>query len=89
MTTEEFSYINLNLPTQPGIYKYFDKNNVIIYVGKAKNLKKRISSYFNKNQKSYKTIELVSRIVNIEFTIVNTEQDALLLENALIKEYYT
>ena len=87
MTTEEFFYINLNLPTQPGIYKYFDKNNVIIYVGKAKNLKKRISSYFNKNQKSYKTIELVSRIVNIEFTIVNTEQDALLLENALIKEY--
>ncbi len=87
MTTETFTTIAIDLPKQPGIYKYFDTTNNIIYVGKAKNLKKRISSYFNKNQKSYKTIELVKRIEKIEFTIVNTEQDALLLENALIKEY--
>ena len=87
MTTETFTTIAIDLPLQPGIYKYFDTTNNIIYVGKAKNLKKRISSYFNKNQKSYKTIELVQRIEKIEFTIVNTEQDALLLENALIKEY--
>lgn len=87
MTTKEFSNIALQLPKQPGVYKYYDATNTIIYVGKAKNLKNRISSYFNKNQNSFKTIELVNRINRIEFTIVNTEQDALLLENALIKEY--
>ena len=87
MSPEEFSKIIKDLPQHPGIYKYFDSTNTIIYVGKAKNLKKRISSYFNKNQTSYKTVELVQRINKIEFTIVNTEQDALLLENALIKEY--
>ena len=87
MTSQEFANIAPTLPQQPGIYKYYDANNTIIYVGKAKELRKRVSSYFNKNQHSFKTIELVERIVNIEFTIVNTEQDALLLENALIKQY--
>ena len=87
MTVETFISLAPDLPQQPGIYKYFDASNSIIYVGKAKNLKKRISSYFNKNQQSFKTVELVQRIQRIEFTIVNTEQDALLLENALIKEY--
>jgi excinuclease ABC subunit C len=87
MSPEDFSKIANDLPQQPGIYKYFDKANTIIYVGKAKNLKKRVSSYFNNSPKSYKTVELVQRINKIEFTIVNTEQDALLLENALIKEY--
>ena len=87
MTSKDFANIAPNLPHQPGIYKYFDSTNTIIYVGKAKDLRKRVSSYFNKNQNSFKTQELVERIVNIEFTIVNTEQDALLLENALIKQY--
>ncbi len=87
MSPEDFSKFATTLPQHAGIYKYFDSADIIIYVGKAKNLKKRISSYFNNNQKSYKTIELVQRIHKIEFTIVNTEQDALLLENALIKEY--
>ncbi len=87
MTQKEFANIAPTLPHQPGIYKYYDATNTIIYVGKAKDLRKRVSSYFNKNQNSFKTQELVERIVNIEFTIVNTEQDALLLENSLIKEY--
>jgi excinuclease ABC subunit C len=87
MTAETFATIAPTLPHQPGIYKYFDISNTIIYVGKAKDLRKRVSSYFNKNQNSFKTIELVERIERIEFTIVNTEQDALLLENALIKQY--
>lgn len=87
MTPAEFANIAPTLPHQPGIYKYYDTANTIIYVGKAKNLKKRITSYFNKNQHSFKTIELVERIAHIEFTIVNTEQDALLLENSLIKQY--
>ncbi len=87
MTAETFATIAPTLPHQPGIYKYFDITNTIIYVGKAKDLRKRVSSYFNKNQNSFKTIELVERIERIEFTIVNTEQDALLLENSLIKQY--
>lgn len=87
MTAQEFSNIAKTLPHQPGIYKYFDASKTIIYVGKAKDLRKRVSSYFNKNQHSFKTQELVERIATIEFTIVNTEQDALLLENALIKQY--
>ncbi|MFY7964841.1 MAG: excinuclease ABC subunit UvrC [Chitinophagaceae bacterium] len=88
MTAETFASIAPTLPHQPGIYKYFDAGNTIIYVGKAKDLRKRVSSYFNKNQNSFKTIELVERIERIEFTIVNTEQDALLLENSLIKQYH-
>ena len=87
MTAETFATFAITLPHQPGIYKYFDITNTIIYVGKAKDLRKRVSSYFNKNQNSFKTIELVERIEKIEFTIVDTEQDALLLENSLIKQY--
>lgn len=87
MTHEQFSNIAHQIPTLPGIYKYYNAHDELIYVGKAKHLKKRISSYFNKNLSSYKTIELVNRIVRIEFTIVNNEADAFLLENALIKEH--
>jgi excinuclease ABC subunit C len=87
MTQKEFSEISATIPTNPGIYKYFDANNTLIYVGKAKHLRKRVSSYFNKMKSSYKTVELVNRIRKIEFTIVDTDQDAFLLENSLIKEH--
>ncbi len=87
MTQKEFSAIAPTLPLQPGIYKYFDSGNELLYVGKAKNLRKRVSSYFSKTLTSYKTHELVQRIHHIEFTIVNNEQDAFLLENTLIKEF--
>ena len=87
MNAKDFSTIAPTIPTAPGIYKYFDAANQLIYVGKAKHLRKRVSSYFFKNLQSYKTIELVNRIERIEFTIVNSEQDAFLLENSLIKEY--
>lgn len=87
MTHQEFTKIASTIPTAPGIYKYFDAGNKLIYVGKAKHLRKRVSSYFNKTFTNYKTAELVSRITKIEFTIVNSEQDAFLLENSLIKEY--
>jgi len=87
MTASEFAAIAATIPVSPGIYKYFDADNQLIYVGKAKHLRKRVSSYFNKNLQSYKTVELVNRIRRIEFTIVNSEQDAFLLENSLIKEY--
>lgn len=75
------------LPTAPGVYQYFDKHNTIIYVGKAKNLKKRVTSYFTKNHNSGKTRVLVKKIVRIKHIVVNTETDALLLENNLIKKY--
>ena len=75
------------LPGKPGIYQYFDKNGTIIYVGKAKNLKKRVSSYFNKTQENGKTKLLVKQIVDITYIVVDTELDALLLENNLIKKY--
>lgn len=87
MTGEEFQHIAGTIPKQPGIYKYFDGNNELLYVGKAKHLRKRVSSYFTKTYTSYKTHELVQRIVSIEFTIVNSEQDAFLLENTLIKQF--
>ena len=87
MTQEAFQEIAHTIPVNPGIYKYFNKEGVLLYVGKAKNLRKRVSSYFNKNFVGYKTHELVQRIQYIEFTIVDSEQDAFLLENALIKEY--
>jgi len=74
------------LPQNPGIYKYLDKNGTVIYVGKAKNLRKRVSSYFVKNHQSYKTNLLVKKINNIEFVVVDSENDALLLENILIKK---
>lgn len=87
MTQTEFSAIASTIPTQPGIYKYFDAANELLYVGKAKHLRKRVSSYFSKTFTNYKTHELVQRIHHIEFTIVNNEQDAFLLENTLIKEF--
>jgi excinuclease ABC subunit C len=87
MTATEFQHIASTIPKQPGIYKYFDSGNTLLYVGKAKHLRKRVSSYFTKTFTSYKTHELVQRITRIEFTIVNSEQDAFLLENTLIKEY--
>ena len=87
MTKEEFSIVQPSLPSKPGIYKYFDATDKIIYVGKAKNLRKRVVSYFNKISDYYKTKKLVSEIKRIEFTIVDSEQDALLLENSLIKQY--
>lgn len=87
MTAEQFRHIAESIPRQPGIYKYFDAGNNLIYVGKAKNIRKRVSSYFNKTLANYKTHELVRRIHHIEFTIVNSEQDAFLLENSLIKQF--
>lgn len=76
-----------NLPDKPGSYQYYDENGTIIYVGKAKNLKNRVSSYFHKEVDRYKTKVLVSKIHDITYTVVNTEEDALLLENNLIKKY--
>lgn len=87
MTAAEFQHIAATIPKQPGIYKYYDATNELLYVGKAKHLRKRVSSYFTKTFTSYKTHELVERIARIEFTIVNSEQDAFLLENTLIKQY--
>jgi excinuclease ABC subunit C len=87
MTAEEFQHIASGIPQQPGIYKYYDAADSLIYVGKAKNIRKRVSSYFNKSYTNYKTHELVRRIRRIEFTIVNSEQDAFLLENSLIKQF--
>lgn len=85
---EKLRPIVLTLPEQPGIYQYFDEAGVIIYIGKAKNLKKRVSSYFNKDSgHSAKVRVLVRNIANIRFMIVDTEMDALLLENNLIKKY--
>jgi len=87
MTAQEFQQIAHTIPVNPGIYKYFDAKKELIYVGKAKSLRKRVSSYFTKTFTGYKTHELVNRIRHIEFTIVDSEQDALFLENALIKEF--
>src|SRR6202453_3198537 len=87
MTQQEFSIISSSIPLQPGIYKYFDTADELLYVGKAKSLRKRVSSYFSKTFTNYKTHELVHRIRRIEFTIVNDEHDAFLLENSLIKQY--
>jgi len=87
MTAAEFQHIAGTIPKQPGIYKYYDVAGELLYVGKAKHLRKRVSSYFTKTFTSYKTHELVLRIARIEFTIVNSEQDAFLLENTLIKQF--
>lgn len=87
---ERLSYLKTivdRLPEEPGSYQYWDETGTIIYVGKAKNLKKRVSSYFNKNQESAKTRILVSKIQDISYTTVRTEEDALNLENKLIKKY--
>ncbi|MDH4460269.1 MAG: excinuclease ABC subunit UvrC [Spirosomataceae bacterium] len=88
MTTFDYKTALAKLPEAPGVYRYFDEEGTVIYVGKAKNLKNRVSSYFAKsNQHDRKTKRLVSQICNLEFTIVHTEFDALLLENTLIKKY--
>lgn len=85
--TEYLKNIVNNLPDAPGCYQYIDEKNVIIYVGKAKNLKRRVSSYFNKEQQTMKTRLLVSKIADIKYIVVNSENDALLLENNLIKKH--
>lgn len=84
---EKLQQIIAALPDKPGSYQFYDREGVIIYVGKAKSLKKRVSSYFHKEVDRFKTKVLVSKICNITYTVVNTEADALLLENALIKKY--
>lgn len=91
MNEEILEYIKTILavmPEKPGCYEYFDEKGMIIYVGKAKNLKRRVSSYFNKQQDSNKTRVLVKQIRDIKYFVVDTEQDALLLENSLIKQYH-
>ena len=85
--TEYIKSIVNNLPDAPGCYKYLNDEGVIIYVGKAKNLKRRVSSYFNKEQQTMKTRLLVSKIADIKYIVVNSESDALLLENNLIKKH--
>ncbi|TWV13221.1 excinuclease ABC subunit UvrC [Bacteroidaceae bacterium HV4-6-C5C] len=85
--SEYLKGIVLNLPENPGIYQYLNTEGHIIYVGKAKNLKRRVSSYFNKEHEPGKTRVLVSKIADIRYIVVNTEEDALLLENNLIKKY--
>lgn len=79
--------IVLSMPEKPGSYQFYDESHTIIYVGKAKRLKQRVSSYFHKEVDRYKTKVLVSKIFDISYTVVNTEEDALLLENSLIKKY--
>ena len=79
--------IVLNMPDKPGSYQFYDEDHIIIYVGKAKRLKQRVSSYFHKEVDRFKTKVLVSKIRDISYTVVNTEEDALLLENSLIKKY--
>ena len=87
MTQHEYQQLSHTIPLLPGVYKYYDTAGNLLYVGKAKSLRKRVGSYFSKSFTNYKTHELVQRIARIEFTIVNTEQDAFLLENALIKQF--
>jgi len=92
MTTDNLGFGKLNdivrnLPELPGVYLYYNTDGKIIYVGKAKNLRKRVSSYFAKMHDNRKTIVLVRNISNIEHIVVETEEDALLLENNLIKKY--
>ncbi|WP_143309921.1 excinuclease ABC subunit UvrC [Chitinophaga vietnamensis] len=87
MTGAEFQQISHTIPVEAGIYKYYDEKGTLLYVGKAKSLRKRVSSYFVKNHDNYKTRKLVEHIHHIEFTIVDSEQDAFLLENSLIKQF--
>jgi excinuclease ABC subunit C len=86
-TADDLKLIVASLPDEPGIYQFLDKTGSIIYIGKAKRIKRRVSSYFNKNHDSRKTILLVRNIVDIRYIVVETEQDALILENNLIKKY--
>jgi len=87
MVHNAYQAIKQTLPTEAGVYRYYNTKNEVIYVGKAKNLKKRVASYFTKKHDNYKTSVLVKQIVKIEYTVVETEQDALLLENTLIKKF--
>ena len=87
MISDKIKSILKTIPTDPGVYRYYDDKGEIIYVGKAKNLKRRVHSYFNKQQQSRKVSVLVSRINDIRFTVVNSEMEALLLENNFIKQY--
>lgn len=88
MTTEDFKKISSTIPKQPGVYKFYDKDNQILYVGKAKNLKNRVTSYFgDRRDRAHKTRVLVKNADHLAFTIVETEADALLLENTLIKKH--
>lgn len=87
MKIEEFKQVASGIPRQPGVYKYFDESGNLIYVGKAKDLRKRVNSYFVRRLDNYKTRKLVENIHHIEFTIVGSEQDAFLLENSLIKQF--
>lgn len=87
MTRNEFSRIVKSIPSQPGCYRYYDSKQKLLYVGKAKDLRKRVSSYFNKTGVNYKTQRLVSLIHTIEFTVTDNEHDAFLLENSLIKHH--
>ena len=86
-TNDYLKGIVLNLPESPGIYQYLNAEGTIIYVGKAKNLKRRVSSYFNREHPNGKTRILVSKIADIRYIVVKTEEDALLLENNLIKKH--
>ena len=86
-STDYLKGIVNNLPDSPGIYQYLNAEGTIIYVGKAKNLRRRVSSYFNREHPNGKTRILVSKIADIRYIIVNSEEDALLLENNLIKKY--
>jgi excinuclease ABC subunit C len=88
MTTEDYQALRGNIPINPGIYKFLDETDTILYVGKAKNIRKRVASYFgDKKNMPYKTRSLVRHAHHMDFTIVETEQDALLLENTLIKKF--
>ncbi len=87
MTKEQFSAVAQSIPHEPGCYRYYDAGKELLYVGKAKDLRKRVSSYFTKGDHNYKTRRLVQLIDHIEFTVTNTEHDAFLLENSLIKHY--
>jgi len=88
MTTEDYKKLLPSLPSDPGVYRYIDKNDTVIYVGKAKNLKKRIASYFGeKKHQAHKTKVMVKNAMRLKYTIVETEQDALLLEASLIKKF--
>ena len=88
MTIPSVALQTTTLPNKPGVYQYYDKDDKLLYIGKAKNLKKRVSSYFTKQHDSGKTRVLVKKIVTIKHIVVDTETDALLLENNLIKSGY-
>jgi len=87
MDIKSLKTISNNLPTTPGVYQFFDSKNKVIYIGKAKNLKKRVASYFSTQSHTGKTNKLISNISSIKHILVKTESDALLLENNLIKKH--